>query len=136
MGIRDIPPLFWNFPHIIPFFCFLGRSFPLLSSERKYLQVFKFITYYLPPIVKHILAPQNDFGMPWGTVENQTFYFELINLNISCFFFFIEVFLLFLVSEKASFPPLRYGIQGADLIQRSSKQLRFISISTNSNEMH
>ena len=30
----------------------------------------KLIRYHLPPIVKHVLAPQNDFGMPKITWSN------------------------------------------------------------------
>ena len=45
---------------------------PLRKKIRKpiYLKVIKLIRYHLPPIVKHVLAPQNDFGMAKITWSN------------------------------------------------------------------
>ena len=41
--------------------------FPELTDQdpkSNNLKEIKLITYHLPHIVKHVLAPQNDFGMP------------------------------------------------------------------------
>ena len=40
------------------------------DPKSNYLKVIKLIRYHLPPIVKHVLAPQNDFGMPKITWSN------------------------------------------------------------------
>ena len=44
------------------------------DPKSNYLKVIKLIRYYLPPFVKHVLAPQNDFGMPNITVKSQKFW--------------------------------------------------------------
>ena len=47
--------------------------FPELTDQdpkSNYLKVIKLIRYHLPPIVKHVLAPQNDCGMPKITWSN------------------------------------------------------------------
>ena len=34
-----------------------------ISPKRKHIKVFKLIRYQCPTFVKHVLAPQDDFGM-------------------------------------------------------------------------
>ena len=68
MGIGD-PPFKEKLPNNFVFADF----FPDLTDQdpkSNYLKVIKLIRYDLPPIVKHVLAPQNDFGMPKITWSN------------------------------------------------------------------
>ena len=70
MGIGDPPPpsrkKFPNNPVFADFFPELTDQDP----KSNYPKVIKLIRYRLPPIVKHVLAPQNDFGMPRITWSN------------------------------------------------------------------
>ena len=69
MGIGDPPPSRKKFPNNPVFADF----FPELTDQdpkSNYPKVIKLIRYHLPPIVKHVLAPQNDFGMPKITWSN------------------------------------------------------------------
>ena len=69
MGIGDPPPFKEKFPNNPVFADF----FPELTDQDpklNYPKVIKLIRYHLPPIVKHVLAPQNDFGMPKITWSN------------------------------------------------------------------
>ena len=69
MGIGDPPPFKEKFPNNPVFADF----FPELTDQdpkSNYPKVIKLIRYHLPPIVKHVLAPQNDFGMPKITWSN------------------------------------------------------------------
>ena len=63
MGIGDPPPpsrkKFPNNPVFADFFPELTDQDP----KSNYLKVIKLIRYHLPPIVKHVLAPQNDFSI-------------------------------------------------------------------------
>ena len=69
-GNRGPPPpsrkKFPNNPVFADFFPELTDQDP----KSNYLKVIKLIRYHLPPIVKHVLAPQNDFGMPKITWSN------------------------------------------------------------------
>ena len=69
-GNRGPPPPSRKNSQIISF---LPVFFPDLTDQdpkSNYLKVIKLIRYHLPPIVKHVLAPQNDFGMPKITWSN------------------------------------------------------------------
>ena len=68
-GNRGPPPFKEKLPNNPVFADF----FPELTDQdpkSNYLKVIKLIRYHLPPIVKHVLAPQNDFGMPKITWSN------------------------------------------------------------------
>ena len=69
-GNRGPPPpsrkKFPNNPVFADFFPELTDQDP----KSNYPKVIKLIRYHLPPIVKHVLAPQNDFGMPKITWSN------------------------------------------------------------------
>ena len=70
MGIGDPPP---PFKEKLPNNFVFADFFPDLTDQdpkSNYLKVIKLIRYHLPPIVKHVLAPQNDFGMPKITWSN------------------------------------------------------------------
>ena len=70
MGIGDLPPpsrkTFTNNPVFADFFPELTDQDP----KSNYLKVIKLTRYHLPPIVKHVLAPQNDFGISKITWSN------------------------------------------------------------------
>ena len=69
-GNRGPPPPSRKNSQIISF---LPIFFPDLTDQdpkSNYLKVIKLIRYPLPLIVKHVLAPQNDFGMPKITWSN------------------------------------------------------------------
>ena len=59
-GGSDIWEKFPNIPVFADFFPDLTDQDP----KSNYLKVIKLIRCHLPPIVKHVLVPQNDFGMP------------------------------------------------------------------------
>ena len=69
-GNRGPPP---PFKEKLPNNFVFADFFPDLTDQdpkSNYLKVIKLIRYHLPPIVKHVLAPQNDFGMPKITWSN------------------------------------------------------------------
>ena len=69
-GNRGPPP---PFKEKLPNNFVFAHFFPDLTDQDQktnYLKVIKLIRYHLPPIVKHVLAPQNDFGMPKITWSN------------------------------------------------------------------
>jgi len=71
LGIGDPPPP--PFKEKLPNNFVFAHFFPDLTDQDQktnYLKVIKLIRYHLPPIVKHVLAPQNDFGMPKITWSN------------------------------------------------------------------
>ena len=52
--------LFGHYPETSCFRWFFSRMFQFLNQD----QAIKFIRYHLPTIVKQVLAPKNDFGIP------------------------------------------------------------------------
>merc|ERR1711951_286548 len=81
-GNRGPPPPSRKNSQIISFFTDFFPDLTDQDPKSNYMEVIKLIRYHLPLIVKHVLAPQNDFGMPKITWSNHKSFGRLPKVQV------------------------------------------------------
>ena len=73
-GSKGPPPFKEKLPNYFIFADFFLPDLTDQDPQSNYLKVIKLIRYYLPPIVKHVLAPQNDWHAKNYLVKSHKFW--------------------------------------------------------------